>query len=230
MQWDYLVKQSDNIDQYNKSLATLQSQQVLYRCSCNRKRLKQLNGCYDDHCRKLSISETQPASVRFRNDAPAYYHDYLYGEQHFSHRQLGGDFIVKRRDGIIGYHLASVTDDINYRVSRVIRGSDLMQSTARQILLFKSLGYTPPTIWHTPIITDANGFKLSKQAQAPELEISKTAAPKNLHNALKLLGQHPPDNLYTTSIKNIWQWSIANWDLEKLNIVCTQNSIPLSTL
>lgn len=84
------------------------------------------------------------------------------------------DFVVRRRDGIPAYQVASVADDAYFGVSHVVRGSDLLPSTAAQLLLMELVGMAPPQYLHHPLLTDENGEKLSKSAGALALEARKT--------------------------------------------------------
>lgn len=76
-----------------------------------------------------------------------------------------GDFLVWRREGIPSYELAVVVDDILMKITEVVRGLDLLKSTARQLLLYESLGFEAPAFYHCPLVLDENGLKLSKRAK-----------------------------------------------------------------
>jgi glutamyl-Q tRNA(Asp) synthetase len=98
-----------------------------------------------------------------------------------------GDFVIKRRDQLYAYQLAVVVDDAHQGVNQVVRGSDLYDSTPRQVYLQRLLGLETPEYAHIPVITNAAGQKLSKQTFAPPLDDRDAAA--NLRLALKFLGQ-----------------------------------------
>jgi glutamyl-tRNA synthetase len=74
-----------------------------------------------------------------------------------------GDFVVWRRDDLAAYELAVVADDHAMEIAEVVRGADLLTSTARQILLYEALGWTPPAFCHTPLVCDASGRRLAKR-------------------------------------------------------------------
>jgi glutamyl-tRNA synthetase len=74
-----------------------------------------------------------------------------------------GDFVVWRRDDLAAYELAVVADDHAMEIAEVVRGADLLTSTARQILLFEALGWTPPAFAHAPLVCDASGRRLAKR-------------------------------------------------------------------
>lgn len=97
-----------------------------------------------------------------------------------------GDFILKRRDGLWAYQLAVVVDDAAQGITDIVRGEDLLSSTARQIALQKALAYSTPRYLHLPLVVDAAGQKWAKQTGAPALDHAQ--ARTNLHRALALLG------------------------------------------
>ncbi len=80
-----------------------------------------------------------------------------------------GDFLVWRRDGFPSYELAVVADDHAMRIAEVVRGEDLLTSTARQILLYRALGWAPPRFFHCPLVRDAAGRRLAKRDAAMSL-------------------------------------------------------------
>ncbi len=96
-----------------------------------------------------------------------------------------GDFIIKRKDGLFAYQLAVVVDDAFTNVTHVVRGVDLLDSTPRQIMLQRALNLPTPAYRHVPLVTGADGDKLSKQTGAPPL-LNGTAF-NNLQQALRFL-------------------------------------------
>jgi glutamyl-Q tRNA(Asp) synthetase len=125
-----------------------------------------------------------------------------------------GDFIIQRKDRIIAYQLAVVIDDHLQGVNHIVRGYDLLESTAKQIYLHQLLGYQPPSYMHVPIIVDQHGQKLSKQSFAEPVSHSNRS--QTLWYLLKLLKQSPPQSLATASVKQILQWAIENWQPQNL--------------
>ena len=89
--------------------------------------------------------------------------------QHFVAGKDFGDFIVWRHDEVPSYQLAVVVDDAAMRITEVVRGADLLLSTARQILLYRALGLEPPAFRHCPLLTDDSGFRLAKRHDALSL-------------------------------------------------------------
>jgi glutamyl-tRNA synthetase len=107
--------------------------------------------------------------------------DGYFGVQKFVAGQDFGDFLVWRRDNVPSYQLACVADDADMRMTEVVRGADLLLSTARQILLYRALGLEPPEWYHCPLVTDARGERLAKRHDALSLR------------AMRDQGQQPED-------------------------------------
>jgi glutamyl-Q tRNA(Asp) synthetase len=125
-----------------------------------------------------------------------------------------GDFIVRRADGLFAYQLAVVVDDFEQSITDVVRGADLLASTARQILLQRMLGHPTPRYMHLPVAVNQTGEKLSKQTRAAPLTVAE--APSRLWQALRFLGQEPPAELAAGRIAEIWNWALANWRTERI--------------
>jgi glutamyl-tRNA synthetase len=100
--------------------------------------------------------------------------DGLRGPQAFTAGEHFGDFVVWRKDDVPAYELAVVADDIDMGITEVVRGEDLLLSTARQLLIYRALGAAPPAWYHTPLVRDAEGKRLAKRHQA--LSIRKLRA------------------------------------------------------
>lgn len=125
-----------------------------------------------------------------------------------------GDFVVLRADGLFAYQLAVVVDDAFQGINHIVRGADLLTSTARQIWLQRLLGYPPPSYMHLPIAVNARGEKLSKQTLAAPVD-SKNSAP-TLLAALSFLRQNPPAELAKYKVDEILNWAITHWDNKPL--------------
>jgi glutamyl-Q tRNA(Asp) synthetase len=121
-----------------------------------------------------------------------------------------GDFIVSRRDGITAYQLAVVVDDALQEVSDVVRGSDLIGSTARQLLLQEALGLPHPGYAHLPVLVAADGQKLAKSRHALGIDARRPAAA--LITVLELLAQRPPRELARAPVTEAWAWAMSNWN------------------
>jgi glutamyl-tRNA synthetase len=112
----------------------------------------------------LRGAERPAAAIRFRVDPrPVAFTDRVQGPQEERVEETVGDFVLKRRDGLYAYQLAVVVDDLAMEIDEVVRGADLLASTARQIQLIEALGGTPPIYAHLPLALNAAGEKLSKR-------------------------------------------------------------------
>jgi len=108
--------------------------------------------------------------------------DGLQGPQEFVSGKDFGDFVVWRHDDVPAYQLAVVVDDAAMRITEVVRGEDLLKSTARQLLLYRALGLEPPAFCHCPLVTDENGVRLAKRHEALSLRALRAsgATPESL--------------------------------------------------
>lgn len=114
-----------------------------------------------------------PGAVNWRFRVPdgeaVVFQDGRQGPQRFVAGEDFGDFLVWRRDGVPSYEMAVVADDHAMGITEVVRGADLLLSTARQLLLYRALGWTPPTWWHVPLVCDADGRRLAKRHASESL-------------------------------------------------------------
>ena len=107
-----------------------------------------------------------------------------------------------------------VIDDAQQSISEIVRGADLFDNTPRQIFLQQLLSLPSINYGHLPLVVDANGIKISKQAQAPSVDVAKPVA--CVHTALNFLGQNPPQELLNEPLNTLWQWAITNWNIKKV--------------
>lgn len=235
LHWDDQVfYQSARLDQYREIVQQLQARQLVYHCQCNRQRLIRLGGVYDGKCSNLHLS-AEDSALRLAIDRAlppdtttantVSFDDQIMGlfQQHIS-RDIG-DFILRRRDGLISYQLAVVVDDHYQGITQVLRGADLLASTPRQIVLQKCLGFRSPTYLHIPVAINPEGQKLSKQHFAKPL--TKGRESQNLWHALKWLGQNPHPELIADSSDQILRWGIENWNLSAIRAVAEGIPAPL---
>jgi glutamyl-Q tRNA(Asp) synthetase len=125
-----------------------------------------------------------------------------------------GDFVVKRSDGLFAYQLAVVVDDACQGITHIVRGADLLASTARQIYLQHLLGLNTQTYMHLPVAVNAAGEKLSKQTLAAPVNTAQPVA--MLLRVLDYLRQQPPAALTDGDVGSVLAWSVQHWDAEKL--------------
>lgn len=176
---------------------------------------------YPGICRDRTPPSHTPHSLRIKtNHRIVSFQDELQGliAQNLAEQQ--GDFILKRKDGIMAYQFAVVIDDHRQHINHVVRGFDLLDSTPRQIYLQQQLGLISPQYMHVPIIIDTRGYKLSKQTLAQAVDL-KTPH-KLIFELLTLLKQAPPDELKQAGTTELLDWAIAHWNpaaLEKLRAI-----------
>jgi glutamyl-Q tRNA(Asp) synthetase len=121
-------------------------------------------------------------------------------------RQQIGDFVIKRADGVWAYQLAVVIDDAEQGVTHIVRGQDLLSSTARQRLLAKALGLISPEVMHVPLVMDEHGLKLSKQNGAQPVDTSSPL--KSLLSAYRHLGM---EELQVNTLEQFWSEAKVRW-------------------
>ncbi|HOY22686.1 MAG TPA: tRNA glutamyl-Q(34) synthetase GluQRS [Cellvibrio sp.] len=220
LEWDdSVLYQSQRWDIYEDYLTRLRQQDLLYSCDCTRQDLQTMGGIYNGRCRTRHVDSNLPHAQRlklydlpagFRHQDELRFTDVIQGEQTQNLRTHAGDQILKRKDGLYAYQLAVVVDDIEQGITHIIRGSDLLEVTARQIFLFKLLGAATPAFGHVTLASQPNGQKLSKQNLAPALELKDAGT--NLWQALAFLGQNPPQELCGTMPEELLDWGKANWN------------------
>lgn len=178
------VWQSQRTALYQAALDRLVAARTAYPCACTRKnidealralgRARPRHGelVYPGTCRD-GLGGRAARAWRLRTDAvPVEWHDRRLGDQRQDVEHAVGDFVLKRADGLWAYQLAVVVDDAEQGITHVVRGEDLADNTARQILLQRRLGLPTPSYLHTPLVLGANGEKLSKQNGATALDLA----------------------------------------------------------
>jgi len=222
LQWDgEILYQSQQKERYEQAIESLQHQSLLYPCTCSRKQLAKINknkpAIYPGICRRKKPTDTKlPYSLRIRtDDALIGFTDKLQGVISQNIALSVGDFVLKRRDNIYAYHLATIIDDDFLGITEVLRGIDLLDSTPRQLYLQQRLNLKTPEFMHLPVLTDASGIKLSKQRFAKP--VSGENPVKMLLTCLELLAQNPPSALSKANKKEILEWAIENWNPSKLS-------------
>jgi len=221
LHWDgSVLYQSTRLSAYKDALQQLSQAGLLYACYCNRARLRTLGGCYDGACRTVNLDANtripnKPHAIRIQlpEQSSIALDDLIQGPLIFDLNETG-DFILWRRDHLPAYQLACSLDDGYQGISHVIRGSDLLDSTPRQIHLLHCLGLTTPQYGHIPVLSNAQGQKLSKQNHAPELDSSEVLA--NLLDCLRLLGFSTPPELHMAPIQQVLDWAIDHWQLSNI--------------
>jgi glutamyl-Q tRNA(Asp) synthetase len=185
--WDgAVVRQTLRTEDYAEALAKLSKLGLTYCCTCSRLTLAG-QAIYPGTCRALGLTDHH-AAIRFRcRHELVSFTDAYRGPQEINVAAETGDFVVRRRDGIVSYALATAVDDGAADITRVIRGRDLLQLTGVQLALMDALELDRPRYGHLPLVVSESAQKLSKQTHAPPLEDS--LALDNLRWALRALGQ-----------------------------------------
>lgn len=173
---------------------------------------------YPGTCANKVQPNTQPGrqyAIRVRTQKDIInFIDVHYGEHTCHLDKESGDYVIFRANGLPSYILAVSVDDLFEGYSEIVRGSDLLAITARQVHLSLLLKNRHANFFHIPIITDQHGDKLSKQTHAPSL--NKYHARSQLFFALKDLGQEPPRQLVWRSLGYIWQWAMTHWQPKQI--------------
>ena len=201
--------QSERRDHYLEAWRKLLHDGCIYPCRCSRKDLARIaqaphddEGIYPGTCRPQPLQQApareNPAMApdgvnwrfRVRDGDAAEFVDGRLGAQRLIAGQDFGDFLLWRRDGVPAYQLAVVVDDAAMRVTEVVRGADLLRSTARQILLMRALGIRPPAWYHCDLLVDAQGQRLAKRHDALSLRVLRQQG-KQPEEILRLAGVLP---------------------------------------
>lgn len=211
-EWDGpVLYQSTRTDAYAAALASLRELRLTFECSCSRALLHDdaEDSAYPGTCH-AGPTRPGPTATRFRIDARTTerFEDRIRGPCQIALGRLG-DVVVRRKDNLFAYQLAVVVDDEAQGITDVVRGADLLDSTAWQRALQRALRYGTPTYGHLPLITEPDGAKLGKSRHSLPLDPSEV--PAALTHALALLGQAPPAALARASRREVWDWALAHW-------------------
>lgn len=222
LEWDEAVEyQSRRSDLYEAALAQLAQDGQLYHCACTRREIADSSSgpgqgaIYPGTCRNGLPAGRRARAVRVRvNTAVVNVTDLLQGSLRQMLDRDVGDFVVRRTDGLYAYQIAVVVDDAAQQINHVVRGTDLLGSTPRQVYLQQLLGYDTPAYLHLPIAVNANGEKLGKQTFAPA--IPPTHVVETLLETLKFLNQPLPDGISDATPAELLQWASTHWDRHAL--------------
>ncbi len=214
--WDEPIRyQSSRSSAYESLIEKLRVGGFTYYCPCSRKTLIANNGSHSPECNPDTPSPSTSFAIRFHTQDHLYsWSDLLLGQQSFLTTKQADEFVIKRKEGFYAYQLAVVCDDIDQRITHIVRGSDLLDSTPSQLALYDALDIPPPQFAHIPVISNSEGQKLSKQNRAPS--ISNALASQNLQQALAALKQPLPETLINAPANEIMAWAIENWSLDQV--------------
>jgi glutamyl-Q tRNA(Asp) synthetase len=215
--------QSQRGDAYQAALDALIAKGWAYPCGCSRKEIEDAQALMG-HARERHTAAVYPGTCRdglngkaarawrlnvqrviddLKLPTPLTWQDRLLGHQQQDVAKDVGDFVLRRADGLWAYQLAVVVDDAAQGITHIVRGADLTDNTARQIVLQRALGLPTPSYMHTPLVLGENGEKLSKQNGATALDVNQPLLA--LQTAAQALGLPKPSN--STSIEQ----ALAEW-------------------
>lgn len=225
-------RQSDRFDRYREAADALRAAGHAYPCFCSpeeldeRRRQAQAAGLppgYDGQCRSIDagvaaerLAAGEPASLRLAVPRPGAteFHDLVRDDMRFDHATID-DFVIVRSNGAPTYHLASTVDDIDYEITHVARGEDILSSTPKHILITEALGAEPPVYAHLPLLFGPDGKKLSKRHGDTSLTafIEAGYLPEAMFNYMSLLGwSYDPEVTIFTADQ-----AIATFDLNDVS-------------
>lgn len=202
--------QSRRGEVYERVMERLEKTRLTYPCFCTRADLMASGAPHESDgrmvyaatCRPPRLGGTfvaapssRPRATRiFVPDEDIRFEDRTYGEQCVNLARHCGDFVLRRADGAWAYQLAVVADDAMMGVTEVVRGSDLLLSSAQQIYLYRLLGYEPPRFAHVPLICNAEGRRLSKRDSSLSMEeLRKTSTPSHIIGGLAYMAGLLPE-------------------------------------
>jgi glutamyl-Q tRNA(Asp) synthetase len=186
--------QSQRIAAYDAAFEKLRAADLVFACRCSRSDLAASGDMHRDGCCVAQPDLDRPPAWRMRvPDAEVAFNDALQGPQQQNLRERAGDFVIRRVEGYYSYQLACVVDDAFQGITDVVRGVDLLDSTARQIWLQRCLDLPTPGYRHLPLVMDVDGRKLSKSTQA--FPVDPTDPLPALRRALGFLQVPVPDKV-----------------------------------
>lgn len=221
--WDGdVVRQTQRVARYDAAFAALRARGAVFACACSRADLASARlgaageRVYPGTCRAgIAPPRATRAGVSWRlrvDDAVITFTDRVQGAQRQSLAEDVGDFVVKRSDGLHAYQLAVVVDDGDDGITDVVRGADLLASTARQILMQRLLRLPTPSYLHVPVAINPRGDKLSKQTGARAIGGDPLAT---LIAAWRFLGQPEPSAAPSTPA-DFWQHALRAWSPSRI--------------
>ena len=221
LHWDRnVLYQSTRTEAYRAAAESLLQSGMAYHCSCTRSQLRNRQtgkGAperYPGICRTKKTHERETAVRVLTSPTPITFTDMLQGERSYALEHTCGDYVIFRRDGLPAYHLAVVIDDAEQGITHVIRGVDLLDSTATHIHLQQTLGLPTPDYGHLPVIVNDTGQKLSKRTGAKPLDLEQSGLVA--FDLLIQFGLQPPSELRGEQPEALWRWAVSNWDIQAL--------------
>lgn len=228
-------RQTEKIDHYSNVANQLIAQGKAYLCFCSPEELNEMReeqkaadgvSRYDNRCRHLAPEKRHAfeaqgriPSVRFRIEEPRVvsWVDAIKGEITINTSDLGGDMVIIKSNGVAIYNFAVVIDDLDMKMTHVIRGEDHIHNTAKQLLIYEALGKTPPEFGHVALMFDTERRKLSKRLHGEAVHIAKYRAdgymPEAMVNYLAQMSWNPPGEQEIFTLDE----ACAMFDLERVS-------------
>ena len=199
---------------YRQALDALLAEGLAFECHCSRGDLAASDGV---HRRCIAGRGRPDPAIRLRvpEDCTIGFEDGLHGRIVQQVDRQGGDFVLRRSDGLWAYQLAVVVDDAEQAITDVVRGADLLDSTPRQILLQRALGLPTPSYVHLPLLVDARGRKLSKSDAARPVDAN--APLETLRMLWAALGQAPIEGEFAAPAQFLSD-AVARFDLGRVPV------------
>lgn len=220
LQWDgAVIYQSQRNDVYVAALDQLQTAGLTFECSCSRRELAGSDDSgYPGTCRAGPTRPGVPTATRFRMppEVVVFFDDAIQGRCSFRAPELG-DIVIRRKDGIIAYQLAVIVDDAGQHITNVVRGADLLPSTAWQILLQGALSLPRPAYAHLPLVVEQTQEKLGKSRHSVPVDPRRASA--YLTTVLRMLNHPPPPELENETPARLLAWATRNWNVVALSHV-----------
>jgi glutamyl-Q tRNA(Asp) synthetase len=212
LEWDGpVIFQSERLAEYRAAAERLRQAGLTFECSCSRRELSLAGeSVYPGTCRDGPRAAGATAT-RFRVDdgARIAFDDAVQGPCEYALSELG-DCVIRRKDGLFSYQLAVVVDDAAQGITDIVRGADLLASTAWQIALQRALGLSTPRYAHLPLVLTHEGEKLAKSRHS--LPIEARGASAALTRVLRLLNHAPPAELERASPARLLEWATPLWN------------------
>jgi glutamyl-Q tRNA(Asp) synthetase len=240
LQWDgHVLRQSDRFDRYAAVIEQLRHEGALRQCRCSRSALARLSEnesrpavqgdelFHPPDCLPADAGNGPPGhALRLRvPSGKVEFHDRSLGRQCIDVQATVGDFVLQRRDQLFAYQLAVVVDDADQGITDVVRGCDLLTSSARQIVLQRRLGLPAVRYLHLPLAVDDRGLKLSKSGGDVPAVSGRDGPVAQLAAVLRFLGQDPPAALSRMPLQEAWAWAVAHWRIDGF-AGCAARAVP----
>ncbi len=201
---------------YQQALDELLKNKKVYYCTCSRKELLKTTATATEHrCREVYHQPEQAHSIKLKAiDKTLEFNDRIQGKYRKNLLLDCGDVVLKRKDGLFSYQLAVVVDDNYQKITDIVRGIDLIDSTPWQIYLNSLLGFKQPRYAHIPTLNNQQGQKLSKQTHAQEISNNNP-----LSSLLKIYAYFKlkPFAHQPKTLNQFWQHAISCWDVNKIS-------------